>query len=153
MAVNGYFVDAGLLVLLVVGRVGRDLIRKHRRLREFNAEDFEWLTELLNRTIAIFVTPNTLSEASNLLRLHGDPERKWFMQELHHLIDENREIVVASVDASNAPEFDALGLTDAALLLASSNGRPILTVDFHLYQRALMRGQHEAINFHNLRWP
>ena len=151
MAAAGYFVDAGLLVLLVVGRVGRDLIRKHRRLREFDVEDFDLLAELLDGSATIFVTPNTLSEASNLLRLHSNPERQQLMQELRRLIEDSREIVVLSIDASVAPEFEELGLTDAALLLASSNERPILTVDFTLHQRALMRGQHEAINFNNLR--
>ena len=45
MAPAGLFIDANLLVLLVVGRVGRDLIAKHRRLREYTAEDYEpWST-------------------------------------------------------------------------------------------------------------
>ena len=69
----GYFVDANLLVLLVVGNVDQDLIAKHGRLEEYTAEDYETLLDLLSQTrqSQIYVTPNTLTEASNLLYRHG----------------------------------------------------------------------------------
>jgi len=35
MPVTRFLIDANLLVLFVVGRTGRQLIAKHRRLREF----------------------------------------------------------------------------------------------------------------------
>ena len=47
MARAGVFIDSSLLVLLVVGSVGRDLIEKHRRLREYTAEDYDLLIDLL----------------------------------------------------------------------------------------------------------
>ena len=61
MAVSGYFIDANLLVLLVVGSVGRELIAKHRRLQEYTVEDYDALLDLLQRVGNIFVTPNTLT--------------------------------------------------------------------------------------------
>ena len=63
----GLFIDSNLLVLLTVGSVGRDLIAKHRRLREYTAEDYGILVDLLSRFDQVFVTPNTLTETSNLL--------------------------------------------------------------------------------------
>ena len=47
MAPAGIFIDSNLLVLLTVGSVGRDLIAKHRRLREYTVEDYEVLVDLL----------------------------------------------------------------------------------------------------------
>ena len=47
MARAGVFIDSSLLVLLVVGRVGRGLITKHRRLREYTADDYDILVKLL----------------------------------------------------------------------------------------------------------
>lgn len=44
MLANGYFIDANLLLLLVVSSVSRDAISKHRRLREFTPDDY-FLTE------------------------------------------------------------------------------------------------------------
>ena len=36
MPLTGYFIDANLLVLLVVGSEDRALIDRHRRLRDYN---------------------------------------------------------------------------------------------------------------------
>ena len=68
------FVDANLLVLLVVGETDKKLIVKHRRLREFDEDDYERLVRLINQVDKVLVTPNTLTEASNLLAYHGEPE-------------------------------------------------------------------------------
>ena len=71
----GYFIDANLFVLLVVGSVERDLIGKHRRLREYSVEDYNTLVILLEQVVQVFVTPNTLTETSNLLAQHAEPQR------------------------------------------------------------------------------
>jgi hypothetical protein len=60
VATGGLFIDTNLLVLLTVGSVGRDLIAKHRRLREYTAEDYDLLLNLLGNFDRVFVTPNTL---------------------------------------------------------------------------------------------
>ncbi len=72
MARGGVFIDSSLLVLLVVGSAGRDLIAKRRRLREYTVEDYELLIDLLSPVDQVFVTPNTLTETSNLLAQHND---------------------------------------------------------------------------------
>ena len=146
-----YFVDANLLVLLVVGRVGRHLIAKHRRLQEYTAEDFETLANLLRRVDQICVTPNTLTEASNLLSQHGEPERSLILENLRVLIEESREIVVQSVEASSNSAFVGLGLTDAALLEAISEEIPLVTVDWSLFNAALNKGIYNCVNFNHHR--
>ena len=82
----GYFIDSNLLVLLVVGSVGLDLIAKHRRLRDYSRDDFETLVDLLSHVDHLYVTPNTLTEASNLLAQHGEPERSLFLEHLRAII-------------------------------------------------------------------
>ena len=74
----GVFIDANLLVLLIVGSVGEELIARHRRLQQFMPEDYRSLHNLLDQVDQIFVTPNTLTETSNLLAQHGEPERSRF---------------------------------------------------------------------------
>ena len=147
----GLFIDAGLLVLLIVGSVGRNLIEKHRRLRGYSAEDFDILVDLLDPVDQVFVTPNTLTEASNLLAQHGDPERSRFFDRLRQFIQDSNEIVVASVDAAGNNAFPRLGLTDAALLEVITEETPLITVDFHLYMAALDKDIGTAINFAHLR--
>ena len=151
MAPVGYFVDANLLVLLVVGSVERRLIAKHRRLRAYSVEDYETLVNLLDRVEQVLVTPNTLTETSNLLAQHAEPERSRFFDRLRFVIQESREIAVASAVASHNSAFGRLGLTDAALLEVATEERPVVTVDLGLYLAALEKGEDRAVNFTHLR--
>lgn len=151
MPPSGYFIDTNLLVLLVVGSVGRELIEKHRRLREYSAEDYEILIKLLGRVERVYVTPNTLTETSNLLAQHRDPERSRFFDRLRHIIHESNEVVVASAHASSNSAFNRLGLTDAALLEAVSPETPLVTVDLKLYLAAIASGREAALNFSHYR--
>ena len=124
MPPTGFFIDANLLLLLIVGSVGRDLIAKHRRLRRFTVEDFDRLINLLHPE-QVFVTPNTLTETSNLLAQHGDPERSRFFDRLRFIIQESKEIVFASTVASRNNAFKRLGLTDVALLEVATAETPL----------------------------
>ena len=47
MPLAGYFIDANLLVLLVVGSEDRGLIAGHRRLRGYTADDFDRLLGII----------------------------------------------------------------------------------------------------------
>ena len=49
MRQTGFFLDSGLLVLLIVGSVGKHLIAKHRRLRGFSAEDYGTLMDMVSK--------------------------------------------------------------------------------------------------------
>ena len=148
MSAVGLFVDANLLVLLVAGLTERSLIGKHRRLREFSEEDYDRLSVIIEEYGGrVFVTPNTLTEASNLLGQHGEPERSVLFNVLRHLIENSEEVIVESRVAADAEEFIPLGLTDAALLKTVSSARPLLTVDLELYHRAARREEGAAFNF------
>ena len=146
----GYFIDSNLLVLLIVGDVGPELIRKHRRLQMFTTEDYYKLSALLDTVQSVFVTPNTLTEASNLLAQHREPERSRLLNRLGYLISQSREVVVASADAAANAAFTRLGLTDAALLQAISASTPVLTVDLNLCVAAWSKDPEAAVNFTRL---
>lgn len=145
-----FFIDANLLVLLIVGSVDEKLIPKHRRLKQFEVEDYRNLRNLLGRAQQVFVTPNTLTETSNLLAQHKEPERSRFFDQLRSTIEESREIHVVSEVASRSKAFKRLGLTDAALLEVATVETPLLTVDLDLYRAALAKGRETAVNFTHL---
>jgi len=140
----GVFIDANLLVLLVVGRVDRNSIPKHKRTSRFSPEDYDRLLEIVDTARRVFVTPNTLTETSNLLANRSDPR---FLGTLRRLIEATDEIVVTSKAAAGNRMFDRLGLTDAALLQAISAERPLITVDLDLYGAAAAKGEGFAYNF------
>ena len=141
------YIDANLLVLLVVGATGKDLIAKHRRLRTFEITDYERLVRLINQTDRVLVTPNILTEASNLLAQHAEPERSRFYDMLRILISQAEEKVVASKMAADNSAFNRLGLTDAALLEIVSRANPLITVDLDLYLAASAKESEAAFNF------
>lgn len=145
MKPTGYFVDANLLTLLVAGNMDEELISKHRRLRQYTARDYFTLCRLLKQVKYIYVTPNTLTEASNLLGQHGEPERSLLLEHLRFLIQNSEEMIVASATASQNNQFKRLGLTDAALLEAIKPETPLLTVDLDLYKEG--EKNNAAINF------
>ena len=149
--IAGCFVDSSLLLLLVAGRTGKDVIAKHRRLRQFSAEDYTFLLGLLDGVKQVFVTPHTLTETSNLLTQHREPERSRLFVQLQHLIHESKEVTVAGTDASIHTAFKRLGLTDAALLEVAREETPLLTVDLDLYLEAVKRDPNSAFNFTFLR--
>ena len=147
MPATRFLIDANLLVLFVVGRTGRQLIAKHRRLREFSLEDYDRLVKMIRMVDQVVVTPNTLTETSNLLAQHRNPERSRFFDVLRFLIENSEEITVASVDVSRSRAFRRLGLTDAAVLEVISADTPLLTVDLDLYVAALSKDSNAAVNF------
>ena len=151
MPTAGIFIDTNLLLLLVVGSTDKAIIAKHKRLKEFAAEDYEILLELLDLFRQVLVTPHTLAETSNLLAQHGNPERALLFKQLRFLIHECEEVTVAGVDASNNSAFEQLGLTDAALLEVVAPETPLLTVDGGLYREALAKGADAAVNFTGFR--
>ena len=150
MALKGIFIDANLLVLLVVGATDQELIAKHRRLRRFMVEDYERLIGIIRQAGQVFLTPNTLTEASNLLAQHPNPERSRFFAVLRRIIGTNEEIIVESKTASRNNAFVRLGLTDAALLEVISEETPLVTVDLDLFVAAFAEGQVAALNFTHL---
>ena len=152
MPPTGYFIDTNLLVLYVVGREDPALIGKHRRLEDYSAQDYNGLLDLLNQAGQVFVTPNTLTETSNLLGQHGEPERSRLFQRLRVIIEESREITVSSAVAAANFDFRRLGLTDAALLEVATADTPVVTVDFQLYLSMLAKGGEDTVvNFINYR--
>lgn len=145
----GAFIDTNLLVLLVVGSVDRKAVAKHRRTQTFTAEDYDRLLDAIAEMgRRVFVTPNTLTETSNLLKQSRDAR---FHARLQFLIEQSEEVVVASADAARARSFARLGLTDAALLEAVSAERPLLTVDLDLFAAALAKDAAAALNFNHYR--
>ena len=150
MARKGIFIDANLLVLLVVGATDQALISKHRRLRTFMVEDYGRLVELIEQAGQVFLTPNTLTEASNLLAQHPNPERSRFFAVIRRIIGKSEEIIVESKTASRNNAFVRLGLTDAALLEVISEETPLVTVDLDLFVAAFAEGKVAALNFTHL---
>jgi len=143
-------IDAGLLVLLAAGKVSRDHIGKHKRLRAFAAEDYDTLVEIISGASRVVVTPNTLTEASNLAAQIAEPLRTKIRAVLRIIIEETEEFYVASISAAQRREYAWLGLTDAALLDVTDQDVTLLTTDSGLHRCAQINGR-DSVNFNHIR--
>jgi hypothetical protein len=143
-------IDANLLLLFIVGTTNRRLVAKHKRLKAFSLDDFDLLCRLIASSPQVFVTPNALTEASNLLGYIGEPARSQVFKTFRAIVRSASEEYIQSRIACETKEFLRLGLTDSGLIEIADTSRSILTTDLDLYLSALMRGV-SAINFNHLR--
>jgi|SRR3954452_22944379 hypothetical protein len=142
--------DSNLLVLLIAGNTDRGYVGRHRRLRAYNESDFDLLVEFIAPMSAIIVTPNVLTETSNLLRQIAEPARIQIAQTFRAFVALAQERYVESATAVEEPDFPMLWLTDAAILHELSDALVLLTADLDLYLAAIRQG-HSAVNFNHLR--
>jgi hypothetical protein len=150
--VSSVALDSNLLLLFVVGSASRDYIAKHKRLKAYSASDFDLLLERLGVVSSILLTPNTLTETSNLIDHIGEPARSHIYRTLNALLSlpESVEKYVPSRHATSLPELPRLGLTDCALLSLCEQGVPLITADLSLFLAAVGRGA-TALNFNHIR--
>ena len=139
-------VDANLLVLLIVGLASESYITRHKRLKAYSVADYRLLRTLISAYSQIIVTPNTMTETSNLVRNIAEPACTHILQVLGVLLEQAEERYVASRDAARHHDFLRLGITDAALLNASLDGAALLTSDLDLYLAAASSGR-RVVNF------
>lgn len=142
--------DSPLLLLLAVGSTNQSYIASHKRLTEFRDEDFILLRRLIASASAIILTPNTLTETSNLATKIMEPAKRQILVTLAAIAQDFAEIYHPSRAASEEAEFFRLGLTDAVLLDIAQPDTVLLTTDNGLYLAALEREQ-QAINFNHHR--
>jgi len=142
--------DSNLLLLFVVGTTRRSYIAIHKRLHAYSEQDFTLLLQIIERASNVVVTPNTLTETSNLLGYMAEPARAELFTTFRALIEASEEVHCESRTTSNSPVFLRLGLTDAVLFDSCKEQLSLVTADFDLYQATLASGG-SVINFNHLR--
>lgn len=143
-------IDTNLLILFVVGTASREYIEKHKKLSHFIAKDYDTLVRIISNAPSVLVTPNTLTETSNLAACIGEPARGEVLETLRTIADTCSEVYIPSKLAASRKEFLRLGLTDSAVLCAISGEVMLLTADLDLYLAAVAVGD-AAVNFNHIR--
>jgi hypothetical protein len=142
--------DSNLAILLIVGITAKELIGNHRNLRAYSLDDFDCLVDLMQGHAPIIVSPNVLTEASNLCRQIAEPARSRISAAFSAFIAACTEEYVPSDRATENDSFDRLGLTDAVILEQMTASRLLLTADHALFVAAVQR-RYTAINFNHVR--
>jgi len=142
-------IDCNVFLLLVVGNIGLDNIEKFKRTNIFQKEDYPLLIKLIEGS-KLILTPNVLTEASNLLESYNKQIDNLAFLSLKKLIELNEESYLSSIQLSNSYCYLKFGLTDSSLFELSEKGVVTLTTDFPLFGLLQSRGL-PAINFNQVR--
>ena len=136
MPANKVVIDTNLLVLLIVGSVDEKKVGT-KRTKEFTRQHYLGLLGFLENMDTVYVTPNVLTETSNLLRGLRDPR---LMERLRRLVEQSREIPIESKIAVRNKKFPQVGLADAALLEVISAKKTAAHYRFRPVQHCLCQG-------------
>lgn len=155
MILGRVVLDTNLLIFLVVGLADLRRIVDHKRLKDahYRAKDHQLLMTIVRGASPLLVTPNILTETSNLLGKVTDPRCQQFFAAFSAMVADAEvieEFYVPSSVAVSRSEFDYLGLTDSALLEHHEIDFTLLTVDAALHAACLRSGR-KAQNFNHLR--
>jgi hypothetical protein len=131
-------IDVNLLLLLVVGDANRSWIARHKRLKAYDDKAFDLLVEVIGDVSRMVVTPNVLTEVSNLAcQGIAEPGCTQVRRVLAQYAVKASECYIESRVAVSHSEFLRLGLTDAVLLMNKDSDLRLWTDDLGLYLAAI----------------
>jgi len=146
---RGALLDSNLLLLLVVGLYRRSLVGTFKRLRAYTLEDFTFVQGIVAYFARVVVTPNVLTEVSNLA-MHLGNEAEGCLRIVRDQLTLLSERHVASNLAASEPIFLRLGLTDAAIVRAARSKLLVFTDDLPL-TLSLQHAGLAVVNLNHLR--
>lgn len=139
-------IDTNLLLLMVIGLANPGQIDTHKRVQAYSQEAFNLLIEKISNYNDLVLSPNTLTETSNLLDLKGASHQAKIVEIFRQLTKHKREVYIESRSASEISEFPRLGLADSCLLELGKQGIALISSDYKLYLAAQQAG-YESYNF------
>ena len=150
---KGILVDTNILLLLFVGSVNRKRISLFKRTQQFRSEDYDLLTAILSKFVAVVTTPNILTEVNSFINQLGEPEKSQCWQLLAKTLEGDglSEFYVESRQITQESNFSKYGLTDSGIINLARNQYLVLTDDFKL-ANYLEKSEIDVINFNNLRY-
>ncbi|MEZ0543117.1 hypothetical protein [Fibrella arboris] len=148
---KGLLIDTNLLVLLTIGTLSVDEISEDKRTRQYTVDDFYLLLRIIDNCQSVVLTPNILTEASNLLEgvsykgidalsvLKGVAERS-----------EEQYMNSLSIMQAHAKIYTKFGLSDAVIYAMAQEDFAVVTQDLKLYSYLEGMGLN-VLNFNNFR--
>lgn len=133
-------IDTNRLLLLLIGNYdeseGSDFLKRF----DYSKEDYKILKNFISQlNIKIVITPQILSEISNLLNKNIKPEKSFervieWLVKISRLLKETKESYIEKNIILNEDIVKKLGFTDTSIIISSrNNGFPVLTGDIRLY--------------------
>lgn len=128
-------IDTNLLLLILVGSIDEECIGKIKGTKMFSKGDFRTLIEVLDPFKRYIITPNVLTEISNLVGKEKDYYKRQIFSKLIEMMSLNsfEEKVIESKNVIMENSFCYLGLTDVGIIkLAERDSYGVITKDYKL---------------------
>jgi len=141
--------DCNVLLLLVIGSVEKSHISLFKRTQMFTEEDYDSLVKLIKGS-QVILTPNVVTEASNLLESYTYGKENVGLMFLKSICENIPETYETSKLLTSNNAFLKFGLSDTSLANLCNVGAIAVTVDLALYGY-LIGNNYKAINFNHVR--
>lgn len=144
--------DANMLIVYSIGKKHPEMLGNQRRVKEYMPEDFDLLMQLVEGVDQIVLTPNAVTECSDLLKdSNFENDAK---DALKDLIQSPSCIVaeeyVPSSDAVASSQYKFLGVADCAMLELVDSETFLISADGTLSREAAKKNP-RSINFNHYR--
>ncbi|UBB90324.1 hypothetical protein J4771_02910 [Candidatus Kaistella beijingensis] len=140
--------DCNVLLLLIIGSVDKKHISNFKRTSMFTEEHYDILIKLISNS-QILLTPNVITEASNLLESYSYDKQKVGLKFLKNICANIPESYEKSVKLVELEIFNNYGLSDSSVFNLCKVGAIAITIDFNLYI-SLLSNNLGVINFNHL---
>ena len=149
---KGILVDANLLVVLLVGKLGPAHLKNCRatKSKSFTPDDYSLLVQGVTKFDTLVTTPHILTEVSNLAGSLRDPLLGEFRAVFRAVVENMSEQSRPAMEIARDAHFLRFGLTDTAITLIAPGRYLVLTVDLPLCG-LLQRRKVDVINFNHFR--
>ncbi|UFH56617.1 hypothetical protein [Spirosoma sp. KNUC1025] len=150
-SVKGLLIDTNLLILLVIGRLDASQISAHNLTNSYTTDDYKLLISFISRFRSTVVTPNILTEASNLLETYSYKGQQ-ALTLLQDIAKAMNEVYCESIMTmtNHHKSYIKFGLSDSVTYSLAIQNYLILTDDLKLCSYLQGQGLF-AFNFNNLR--
>ena len=133
-----------------MGSIGKVDIQKFKRTAIFTEDDYDLLITLIKKS-KIVITPNVLTEASNLLESYNNSSSSTeVFLTLKRILTEINEQYFSSLELSSNECFLKFGLSDSSIYELSKKGVIAITIDFPLFGY-LSNKNCPVLNFNHVR--
>lgn len=144
--------DANMLIVYSIGKKHPEMLGSQKRVKEYIPEDFDLLVQLVEGVDQIVLTPNAVTECSDLFKdSNFENDAK---DALKDLIQSPSCIVVEeyvpSSDAVSSPQYKFLGVADCAMLELVDSETFLISADGALSREAAKINP-RSINFNHYR--
>lgn len=144
--------DSGLLLLYLLGATDKALIGVHgyERVRKYSLADYDLLCEIVDWSRRLEITPNTLTEVSNLSLKLDEKRRRTFRTVVASNVVQLQEQYVRTADIVTIAAFPEFGVTDSVLITLALGVHLVVTDDFALCGYLAKRAG-AVVNFNHAR--